>query len=185
MKTKKFTFQQTVVNQVQTTYSYKIKAKTTEEAESKFKKMFEEKLEEGKGHLPLKKLKPKKEKVETSPVSPEMTDTATIVVSVISKNKKQSETRPVYDNKSQLWATAAGGQQDVATVETEDISREIPITDAEEVSDETVEAHAETTDAPLTAATEVTPEKTGATSSTETAAPTAEKTNKHHRKAHS
>lgn len=190
MKTKKFTFQQTVVTQVKTCYSYKIKAKTIEEAESKFKRMFEEKLEEGKGHLPLKKLKPKKEKVEVIPVSPEITDNATIVVELIDDNKKKNPVpKPLYNNQTQvLGIPTETTEVDNQEVTADNSYREIPIDDAEEVTDIITEEQLHTSEEDKTApgiTDEVDSEETVELSSPAITTATKERPSKHHRKAHS
>ncbi|MGD9929474.1 MAG: hypothetical protein AB7U05_05615 [Mangrovibacterium sp.] len=152
--------------------------------------MFEEKLEEGKGHMPLKKLKPKKEKVEVIPVSPEMIDNATIVVELIDDNKKKNPVpKPLYNNKTQVWGIsnepAENENQELAA---DEISREIPIEDAEEVTDIITEEQLHTTEEDKTApgiTDEVDSEKTVELSSPAITTATKERPSKHHRKAHS
>jgi hypothetical protein len=103
MKTKKFKFRQTVWSMVKTEYSYKIEAKTYEEAVEQLKEVFARKLESGKENNPFKKLNPKKEVKDTQVVLPEMLGKATLTVEHVSKSKKKEIVVELYNNQDKTW----------------------------------------------------------------------------------
>lgn len=131
MKTKKFKFQQVVITEVKTQFDYEIKEKSFEEAEKKFKKLFEAKAEEGIGHMPLKKLKPKKHIVEIVPVSPEDAGYSTITVDFIKNKKKNIIRQELYNNTSKTWVSLAGEPKDTMIEKNSSGKNETEIEEAE------------------------------------------------------
>ena len=103
MKTKKFDFQQTVVTQVTTMYNYRVKAKSFDEAEKKIKKLFEKQMEDGKEYLAIKKLKPKKSKIEVVPVPSTETGGSTVRMEYVEGKKKKAIITKLYDNLVKVW----------------------------------------------------------------------------------
>ena len=102
MKIKKFTFQQTVITRVKSQFIYDIKAKNYEEAEKKFRKAFDKKLESGKVS-PIKKFDPKKLILEQTVLSPEEFGESTVVVEFVEKKKKSQIQKEIYNNKDLGW----------------------------------------------------------------------------------
>ncbi len=103
MKTKKFDFQQTVVTQVTTMYNYRVKAKSFGEAEKKIKKLFEKQVEDGKESLAIKKLKPKKSKINVTPVPPTEAGGSTVSMEYVEGKKKKTVKTKLYDNLIKVW----------------------------------------------------------------------------------
>jgi hypothetical protein len=99
MKTKKFTFRQTVITRVKSQFINVVKAKTYEKAEKKFKKAFDKKLESSKVYSPIKKFDPKKLILEETTISPEEFGESTVIVEFVEKKKKSKIQKEIYNNK--------------------------------------------------------------------------------------
>ena len=104
MKNKKFTFQQTLITRVKSQFIYDVKAKTYEEAENKFRKAFDKKLESGKFYNPIKKFDPKKLILEQTAISPEEFGESTVVVEFVEKKNKSQIQKEIYNNKDIGWS---------------------------------------------------------------------------------
>jgi hypothetical protein len=103
MKTKKFTFRQTVLTRVKSQFINVVEAKTYEKAEKKFKKAFDKKLESRKVCRPIKKFNPKKLILEETTISPEEFGESTVVVEFVEKKKKSQIQKKIYSNKDMGW----------------------------------------------------------------------------------
>lgn len=120
MKTKKFTFKQTVFSKVKTEFTYKIEAKSYEEAEEKFKKAFLKKMNKGKQYNPLKKLDPKKEVLYETPLLPEEVGNSTLKMEFISNKKDSRLVHELFNNLENQWKSFPDARQLEAIEETED-----------------------------------------------------------------
>ncbi len=111
MKTKKFTFKQTVLSKVKTEFTYKVEAKSYEEAEEKFKKAFMRKLNKEKPFLAIKKLDPKKEVLYEMPLTPEEIGDSTLKMEFISNKKDARLVHELYNNLNKHWTSFPDARQ--------------------------------------------------------------------------
>jgi len=103
MKTKKFKFEQTVVEVVETTYTYKIEAKSYGQAEKKLKEAIEKKIESGNEFKPVKKYLYKIKSLEVAPVLPETVGKSTLIINYIPGKKEELTTTPLFNNQDNVW----------------------------------------------------------------------------------
>lgn len=105
MKTKKFTFKQTVFSKVKTEFTYKIEAKNYEEAEELLKTAFMKKVSKGKQFSAIKKLDPKVEVVYEIPLMTDEVGTSTLKVELINNKKESRMVHELYNNYEDQWTS--------------------------------------------------------------------------------
>jgi hypothetical protein len=104
MKEKKFKFEQTVVNLVETKYTYSVEAKTYKQAEKKLKEAFDKKVEKSETECkPIKKYLSKTSVVDTKPVLPELIGKSTLSIEFLPGKKTDLEAKQLYNNQNKIW----------------------------------------------------------------------------------
>jgi hypothetical protein len=103
MKTTKFKFEHTVVEVVETTYTYKIEAKSYTQAEKKLKEAIEKKIRNGDEFKPVKKYLNKIKLVDVVPVLPEAAGKSTLVINYVPGKKEKLPTTLLFNNQENVW----------------------------------------------------------------------------------
>lgn len=117
MKLKKFRFEHSVVTIVETKYSYKVEAKTYEQAESKLKESFDRKISNGSLINPIKKFLNKVNVVESTLIDPEIAGNETVKVEYIPKKKSGLTSVNLYNNIDNTWKPFKSEVEEISVIE--------------------------------------------------------------------
>jgi hypothetical protein len=117
MKLKKFRFEHSVVTIVETKYSYKVEAKTYEQAESKLKESFDRKISNGSLLNPIKKFLNKVNVVESTLIDPEIAGNETVKVEYIPKKKSGLSSVNLYNNIDNTWKPFKSEVEEISVIE--------------------------------------------------------------------
>ena len=105
MKEKKYKFEQTIVQIVETKYIYKVESKSYIQAEKKFKEAFDKKVENGTEFKPIKKFLSNVELTGPMNANPEILGKSTLTIEYIPNKKTGLSSKQLFNNVDNIWCS--------------------------------------------------------------------------------